>query len=157
MNFIKKHKAPLIIILICLILIVLAGFAVYRMFYPSGDKSIYGDRLKNAPVIENETINEIKDELINTNLVNNVDYKTSVRIMKFFIDVKNETSIDDAKALTSIVIEKLNSKVISFYDIEIYLTQKEGTDSSYPAIGYHNKDSEQFSWTINKAGELNEE
>lgn len=157
MNFIKKHKAALAITFVCLILIFLASLAVYRMFYPSGDKSVYGDRLQNAPEIDNTVISQIEEEIKNTQLVNSVDYKTNVTIMKFFIDVKSDTEVEEAKQLSDIIMNKLSNKVINFFDIEIYLTQKDGSNSSYPSIGYHSKDAEDFSWVINKVGETSEE
>ena len=43
MKFIKQYKTVLILLVISLFLIILAAFAVYRMFYPSNDKSVYGD------------------------------------------------------------------------------------------------------------------
>ena len=153
MEFIKKHKVVLVITLVCLILMFLAGFAVYRMFYPSGGKRVYGDRLKNAPEIDTAVINQIKDEMTDTGLVNNIDYITSVTTMKFFIDVKSDTKVEDAQKLTDIILEKLSTKVISFYDIAVYLTQNDGDNPLYPASGYHSNDGEVFNWVLNKEGE----
>lgn len=157
MNFIKKNKVALIVIFICLILVVLAGFAVYRMFYPSGNKSIYGDRLTNAVEIDNAVIEQIKQEIKDTDLVSSVDYQLNVRTMKFFIDVKKDTKIEKAQQLSKIILDKLSTKVITYYDIQIYLTQSVKEDANYPSIGYHSKDATFFSWVVNKEGRTNEE
>lgn len=157
MNFIKKNKVPLIVVFVCLILVVLAGFAVYRMFYPSGDKSVYGDRIANAEEVDNAVIEQIKLEIMDTNLVNEVSYTLNVRTMKFFIDVKDNTKIAKAQELSKIILDKLSTKVITYYDIQIYLTQKDGNDVNYPSIGYHSKDATFFSWVVNKEGENDEE
>lgn len=156
MNFIRKHKGVLIVCAICIILIALAVGAVYRIFNPNSDKTVYGDRLENAPIIDNAVIEQIKDEIVNSNLVEEVKYETNVVVMKFYIDVKKDTKVEDAQKLGNIILEKLNADIISFYDIQVYLTQKSGEDVSYPAIGYHSKNAEIFSWTLNKAGESNE-
>ena len=90
MEFIKKHKAPFIVGIVCLILLILAFFAIYRMFYPSSSKSVYGDRLENAPEIDNAVIEKIKKEILDSDLAIEVTYETKVATMKFFVDVKYE-------------------------------------------------------------------
>ena len=72
MKFIKKNKTFVIVASICLVLILLMGFAVYRMFYPSNG-SVYGNRLENAPEIDNAVIEQIKNKINDTNLVEEVN------------------------------------------------------------------------------------
>ena len=157
MKFIKKHLTAIIVTIICLLLVILAAFAVYRMFYPSNDKSVYGNRLDNAPEISSEMISKIKEEIINSEIVNTIEYNTTVKTMKFYIDVKDNTKIESAKKLSNIVIENLTDDIINFYDISIYLTQKNGKMKEYPAIGYHSKGNKVFNWVINKEVEDSEE
>ncbi len=159
MEFIKKHKTSLIIATVCLFLIVLACFAVYRMFYPSNSKSIYGDRLTNAPVIDNNAIEQIKSSINESGLVTDVKYEKKVATMRFFIYVKSDTDLDDAKELSDIILNFLSQEIIKFYDIEIILTDPEGVNEAYPALGYHSKSADEFSWSSNvvEDGEENEE
>ena len=156
MKFIKKYKTILIMLVVCLLLMILAAFAVYRMFYPSNDKSVYGNRLDNAPAIEESVISKIKEEVLKTNLVSDFEYRTSVKTMKFYIDVKSTTKFEDATKLSDKIIANLSNDVIDFYDISIYLKQPEGEYKEYPAIGYSAKESKEFSWLINKEVEANE-
>ena len=159
MEFIKRHKTSLIIAVVCLILIILACFAVYRMFYPSNSKSVYGDRLENAPAIDNNVIEQIKSSINGSGLVTDVKYKKKVATMRFFIYVKSDTDLDDAKELSDVILNSLSEEVITFYDIEILLTDPEGANKAYPAIGYHSKSADEFSWSSNvvEDGENNEE
>ena len=157
MEFIKKHLTAIIVALVCLVLLILAGFAIYRMFYPSNDKSVYGDRLSNAPQVTDEAINKIKEDINATELVNSVTYNQSVTTLKFFIDVKEDVKIAKAQELGDIVIENLESKVLEFYDIAVYLTQNNGEMKEYPAIGQHAKSSKAFSWVVNKEVSSSEE
>ena len=157
MKFIKKHLTAIIVTIICLVLLVLAAFAVYRMFYPSSDKSVYGSRVDDAPEITNEVISDIKTKVLDSKIVNTIEYNTSVKTMKFYIDVKDDTKITKAQDLSDIVIENLSEDIIKFYDISIYLTQKTGVMLEYPAIGYHAKESDKFNWVINKEVESSEE
>ena len=153
MKFIKKNKNIVIVAIICLVLVVLMGVAVYRMFYPSNG-SVYGDRLENAPEIDNAVIEQIKNKIMDSDLVEEVNYNTNVTTMKFFIKVKDSAKLEKVQALSDIIIDTLSTKVVSFYDIEIYLTNE--NNSSYPSIGYHSKNAEAFSWT-NNVGDENEE
>lgn len=150
MKFIKKYKTALIIAFVCILLMVLAFFAVYRMFYPSNDKSVYGNRLDNAPIISDEVISKIKEDLLKTELIESFEYKTSVKTMKFYIDVKSTTKVDKAKNLSETIIANLTDDITNFYDISIYLTQKNGENVEYPAIGYHAKGEKTFNWVVNK-------
>lgn len=157
MEFVKKHKSVVVVTLICLVLFILAFLAVYRMFYPSNSKSVYGNRLDNAPLIDNAVIEKIKKEIVATDLVEEISYSTNVAIMKFFIDVKADTKVEKAKDLTSIILNNLSTKVIAFYDIEVYFTEKTEKNSNYPLIGYHSKNATEFSWAGNVSGDLDEE
>lgn len=158
MEFIKKHKAQFIVGVVCLILLILAFFAVYRMFYPSSSKSVYGSRLENAPEIDNAVIEKIKNEIIDSDLALEVTYETKVATMKFFIDVKSDTKLEEAKPLSQIILDSLSTKVIDFYDIELFFTVPSGENTNYPLIGYHSKSSTEFSWVDNVAeGDEDEE
>ena len=149
MEFIKKHKAQFIVGVVCLILLILAFFAVYRMFYPSSSKS---------PEIDNAVIEKIKNEIIDSDLALEVTYETKVATMKFFIDVKSDTKLEEAKQLSQIILDSLSTKVIDFYDIELFFTDPSGENTSYPLIGYHSKSSTEFSWVDNVAeGDEDEE
>ncbi len=150
MKFIKKYKTVLILLVVCLFLMILASFAVYRMFYPSNDKSVYGDRLINAPEISSEVIDKIEKEITNTNLVSSFKYRTSVKTMVFTIDVKENTQITDAEKLSEKIINNLSSDIIDFYDISVYLIQSSAKLKEYPAIGYSSKGDKTFNWIINK-------
>ena len=127
--------------------------AIYRMFYPSNE-SVYGDRLDNAPELDNAVIEQIKNKITDTGLIEEVKYETNVAVMKFFISVKDSTKLEDAQKLSDIILETLSTKVINFYDIEVYLTNE--NNEQYPSIGYHSKSASSFSW-INNVGEEDEE
>ena len=153
MKFMKKNKTIVIVGIICLVLFILMAFAVYRMFYPSSG-SVYGDRLDNAPEIDNAVIEQIKSKIMDSNLVEEEKYETKVAVMKFFISVKDSTKLADVQKLGDIILDTLSTKVISFYDIEVYLTNE--NNEQYPSIGYHSKSASSFSWT-NNVGEEDEE
>ena len=153
MNFVKKNKTTVIVAIICLVLVMLMGLAVYRMFYPNSG-SVYGDRLDNAPEIDNAVIEQIKTKITEKDYVEEVKYETNVVVIKFFVSVKDGTKLKDAQKIGDIILDTLSTKVLGFYDVEVYLTNE--NDSSYPSIGYHSKNAEQFNW-IDNTGDKNEE
>lgn len=153
MKYIEKNKTAVIVGAICLVLFILMAFAIYRMFYPSSG-SVYGDRLDNAPEIDNAVIEQIKNKINDTNLVEEVQYENNVVTMKFFISVKDSTKLADAQKLGDIILDTLSTKVTNFYDIQIYLTNEKNDE--YPSIGYHSKNASSFSW-IDNVGEEDEE
>ena len=153
MSFIKKNKTSLVVGIICIIVVVLISLAIYRMFYPSND-SIYGDRLDNAPEIDNAVIEQIKTKMLDTGLIENVEYETNVATMKFFVSVSDNTKLEEAQKLGDIILDTLSTKIINFYDIEVFLTNE--NNEQYPSIGYHSKSASLFSW-INNVGEADEE
>ena len=153
MKFIEKNKTAIIIGIICLVLFILMAFAIYRMFYPNSG-SVYGDRLDNAPEIDKAVIEQIKNKISETNLIEEVQYETNVVTMKFFITVRDSTKLADAQKLGDIILDTLSTKIINFYDIQIYLTNE--ANDEYPSIGYHSKKASSFSW-VDNVGEENEE
>ena len=147
MKFIKRHITAIIVTIVCLILMILAAFAVYRMFYPSNEKSVCGDR-GNGPEITDSVLSNIKDNEI----VNSASYQLGLceTTIKFYIDVKDDVKIKDAQELGDIIIENLGASSIEFYDAAIYVTQKTGEMKEYPAIGQKAKGSKKINWDVNK-------
>lgn len=150
MNFIKKHRTSLIVAMVCLILVILAVVAIYKMFYPNSGDDVYGPRLENAVEIDNAVLEKTKEDIKNLGTVNTVTYHLSGPTMKFFVDVKNDTTVEQVKEMPKIILDNFSKTVTTYYDIEIYFTQKEGKDASFPIIAYHSKSAEQFSFVINK-------
>lgn len=147
----KKNKNVIIISIICLFLVILIFTAVYSIFNPS-KKSIYGSRLADEVIVKESEIDKIKSEINNTGIVNNISYNKNVRIIKFIIDVKDNTTLDDSYKLGEIILNNFEKEVLSYYDIEVYITSK---SPNYPIIGYHSTKSKSFIWTLNR-GEVSE-
>ena len=158
MNFIKKHITAIIVTIVCLILIILAAFAVYRMFYPSNAKSVCGDRAASISVT-NDEINLVKESIEATDLVNSVTYYINdcSTTIKFFIDVKSDTKVKDAYEIGDVITKEFSADIIKAYEIDINLTQKEGNIKDYPAVGKKAKESEIIYWVLNKEVQSNEE
>lgn len=151
MEFIKAHKTSIVVTTVIVLLLILASFAIYRMFYPNGSRDIHGDRLEGAPEIDAAVIEKIKEGFTKSTIVESIDYKTNVRIMKFFVNIKNDSKQEDVLKLTDIITSQLSTTVMNYYDIEVYFMND--TNESYPMIAYLTKGSKEFKYTYNKAGE----
>lgn len=152
MNFIKEHKTGIIVGVVCLVLVILMFIAIYSMFNPSNSKDIYGSRLDGEVVISESEIENVKSRLEESGITNTITYNKNVRIVKFIINVKDDTKVEDSYKLGDIILNNLSKEVLSYYDIELYITSNL---ESYPVIGYHSKSAETFTWTINR-GEVSE-
>lgn len=159
MKFIKSHKTAIVITTICLILVVLAGVAFYKLMFPSNAEDANGDRLVNAPEVDQAIIEQILGGIKENKGVVSATYNKNVRILKFIIDTK-DMKLNNAKKLVSVIENKLNNEVLEYYDIEVFLTQENGKD--YPCIGYRAKgidtkdtkeeDKHVFKWSYNGVG-----
>lgn len=159
MNFIKKHITAIIVTLVCLTLLVLAAFAVYRMFYPSNDKSVHGDRGVGLVSVTDADLATVAEKIYATKNVNKVTHNisSSKTAIKFFVDVKSDVKIKKAQELEKVVLENFSAEIIDSYEISIYLTQKEGEMIEYPATGQKAKESKKFNWVLNKEVSSSEE
>lgn len=152
MKFIKEHKTGIIVGVVCLILAILVFVAVYSMFNPSNSKGIYGSRLDNEVVVSDSDIENIKTKLNETSIVNTITYNKNVRIIKFIINVKDDTEIEESYKLGNLILENFSKEILNYYDVEVYVTSN--TDN-YPIIGYCSKNADTFTWTLNRS-EINE-
>lgn len=150
MKFIRNNKEKIIIISVIVVLMILIGLTIYQVF---GSKhSLYGNRLKNAVTIDETVLIKAQNEISKLNGVTSIKHEVGIKTIKFFIDV--DITSDKAKKLVEPLISNLSEKVLSDYDIEVYITNDESKD--FPMIGYHSKNATQFTWVLNKAVAPNE-
>ncbi len=148
MKFIKKYKIPLIVGVVCLVLITLASFAIYRMFYPNSGIDKYGSRLDGQIAIDDIAIQKIEDEITALAITNKIEYRSNGANIKFNIEVIEGTTTDAIRGIFPIIINNLSTDVLAFYDIEVFIT---GTGNvELPMIAYKSKAATEFSLTINK-------
>ncbi|MDD3186961.1 MAG: hypothetical protein PHD02_00600 [Bacilli bacterium] len=150
MKFIKENKVLSIAILIFLILMIFAGVGLYKIIIPDSGESLYGNRLdgiESVPISE-ETISEIKSEIIATEKVETVEYDLKGKLANFMITVKADTDKVSAEALTDKILSNLTDEQKDFYDIQIFLATTEESEI-YPIIGYKHTTSLNFTWSNN--------
>ena len=145
----KKYNIIVSIVIFAIVFTLLCLFlAVW--FGGHGDK--YGNRLNG---IENVTISEsefktLASKLKEKEFVKKVESNVKGRIINIRITVEEKTNADDAKGLSSIVMDNLSKDELSYYDTQIYLIEEKASeDSKYPYIGYKHKTLDTFTWSNN--------
>lgn len=147
MSFIRKNKFVIIAIGVFLILVIVA-FQVVNMFFPAEGTALYGDRLDGIQDVEltDNKLNDISSTLEENEAVKKASVSVQGKIVEVIITAQDDTSLDTAKGLNTIVLDALDEDEEAFYDIQIFVTKDtEATD--FPIIGYKHHAKDSFSWT----------
>lgn len=151
MDFIKRHKFKLILLVVFLIVIIVALIALMNLLYPDSRKDVYGNRLegiKDVP-IKTKILTEIKDKISASDFVLEVDDLLTGRLIKFTIYVKEDTNKETAKKVVSNITETLSDEIQKFYDIQVMINEDTEESTAYPIFAYKHKTSKDFIWTKN--------
>lgn len=152
MKFIKENKSKIIIGVICLCFVLLLTITICSIFDLGNSKKIYGSRLDGEVSVSDTLVENVKSKIFETGFVNDISYNKNIRIIKFIIDVKDNTNTNEAIKLGDTILSVFSKEILSYYDVEVYITSN---SKDYPIIGYHSKSSTDFKWTINR-GEVSE-
>ena len=151
MNFIKRHKLKLIILLVFIIVFVVALIALMNLLYPDSRRDVYGNRLegiKNVPIKE-KVVTEIKDKMSALDFVLEVDDLLTGKLIKFSICVKADTNKEEAKKVVTNITETFSQEIQEFYDIQVIINEDKEESTAYPIFAYKHKTSKDFVWTKN--------
>ena len=151
MDFIKRHKFKLLLLIVFIVVFVVALFALINLLYPDSRKDVYGNRLAgidDVPIKE-KVLTEIKDKISASDFVLEVDDLLTGRLIKFTIYVKADTNKDNAKKLVTNIKDVLSSEIQSFYDIQVMIIEDKEKSTNYPIFAYKHKTSDDFIWTNN--------
>ncbi len=151
LNDLKNNKYTTMAIIIFILLVVL-GFAVYRFLFPNIGSPVYGNRLDGIESVEitEEQMDKLEKAIKEKEFV--ADYSSYVKgkIYNVVIEVKDGTSVEDAKSLTPMIMENLEEDQKKYFDVQVFFTNENEEATGYPIIGYLNKDSEAFSYSESK-------
>lgn len=122
MKFIKEHFFAILAVIVLLVILGGAAFAVYLIFY-SESTDPYNTRLTEISKypIDSTKVNEAKEKLIESGQVESVNYVLEGRLINFDIDFKRETNLNAAKEIASKVLESFTDEQLKYYDVHIIL------------------------------------
>lgn len=147
MSFIRKNKFVIVAIGVFLILVIIA-FQVVNMFFPEEGKALYGDRLDGIEEVElsDKALSGIAAKIEEDAAVKEASVSVTGKIVEVIITVQDDTTVEAAKGLNTIILDSLKKKEKSFYDVQIFV--KKDTDAAdFPIIGYKHHAKDSFSWT----------
>lgn len=150
MKYFKKNKWVLIPISVFIIVMIFAIIGIINLVVPNDSKNLYGNRLDG---IENYKIDEgavatIKEELIATEKVKEVNYDLKGKLINFIITVNEETDRVTASSLTDKILNGFDENIKKFYDFQVFI-KTEAESEIFPIIGYKHVTSINFVWTNN--------
>ena len=143
-RLIKKNR-DLIINVFIVILIVIVMIGLYKiLFYSSKESSVYGVRLRDSEKykIEVTEIKKIEKEAKKVDGTESVSIKIKGRLIKYYITVNNEYSVDQMKNVCNQMIGLIDEKKRGYYDMTFYVIKEKEGNEEYPLIGYKHKSKE---------------
>lgn len=159
----NKNYFPILIIggtiLILIILLIIKGIM------SGASISTYGNRLKGIKDVPfNKNSQKKVTDLISSNeKTSDVNIKIEGKTINIMFNVDESVSVDDAKNIANSSLETIDSKVKSFYDIQVFITKEkekgteqdvESTDGNvktetvkeFPIVGYKHCRSNNLVW-----------
>lgn len=141
----KQNKYTTIVF--CLFLgLFLIAWIVYGMVMPKAGTPVYGNRLEGIEKVEltesdtSKIVKNLKDE----DIVTSASTHLSGKILNIIVEVEEKTKEKTAKELKKVAIETLTKEQLSFYDVQLFITNENKELKGYPIIGYKNSSEKDF-------------
>lgn len=145
MKGLKDNKFTFVVLAIFVIMFIF-GTVFYSMIMPSNGRPQYGNRLDGI-----EKVALSKDD--QSKIVNALEKEKSVlsakidikgRIINVIIEVGEKTKVSDAEDLSSIITKNLTEAQTGYFDVQMFVTNKDKDSKGYPFIGYKGSTSKKF-------------
>lgn len=144
-----KNNQYTVIGIIAFIILILAGFMLYRFLFPNIGSPVYGNRLEGIEEVEitKTQITDLEKALKENPIVKGVTTNIKGKIFNVIITIADKTKVADAKKLTEVVVKGIKQEQKEYYDIQVFLKNENEEASGYPIIGYLNKELTTFSYS----------
>lgn len=148
-NLIKRHKLLTIICFLAFIITVIMMYLFFSMFVGGNGK--YGDRLKGIEKVEltKKDLVSIEEVIEENQEVTSSSVRVQGKIVYISIECTRETSLNRAKEIAVIALDKFDKDEKKFYDFGFFLTQieQEGTENKgFIVTGSKNSNLDSISW-----------
>lgn len=147
---------------IFVILVFIAGMFVLsymkKVYWDNNNQAAYGDRTEDVKnhLIDKEAITKIEAEIERLEEVNSAKYDLEGRIINLTIELKDEVTVKEAKALDKTILTNFDADKLSYYSIQIYFVKKDSSLNDFPIMGYKHYSSSDISWTKDREATDNE-
>lgn len=147
-----KENRVLVVLILILVVCFIAICTVAVSYFMGTNKSVYGDRLKGKVKISGKQKNSYIDGLSKDEMIDNVDFRLSVRTIYVYITFNEKASLVEAQSKAAASLDNLSEKILKYYDINFILKQKKvETDESkgFVIMGSHNVNGNGVVWSNN--------
>ena len=144
LNFLKKHKKKVIAIVVALIVFLIIFIAIKKVvnyLSPSTKQSVYGDRcdaVKKIPV-KDDTKTAIKNVFKEYEVIEFKKIDVKCRLIDIVINLKEDMEDEQVEEMSRKLLEAIPEDIKNNYDIELYITNSNKENETYPRIGTHHK------------------
>lgn len=149
MKWVNKNKGFAIIIALSLVLLIII-LVIFMQMLLGGSKDKYGSRLDGIDEVKisTETFDEVKKEVTDTELTEEVSTRIQGKIVYTTIVLKTDTSKDKAKEIASNTLDNYSEEELKFYDFSFFLKWKgEEEDTVVTGNKHHSLDT--ITWSNN--------
>jgi len=121
-NWISNNKGLTFILILTLILIAIMG-VIFAQMLSGGNSDVYGNRLDgiNDVKISDETYSGVEEEVMATEVVEEVNVRLQGKIVYTTIVLKSDTTSDRAKEIASATLDNYSEEELKFYDFSYFL------------------------------------
>ena len=154
----EKNKVLWVLLLILFVCFV-AIVCVCITFFFGGSKTKYGDRLDgmDAHPITESIKSEYESALSSEELVSKVSLRTSGKIIFVRIEFVDDTTLVEAQSKATASLEKLDSELLTFYDVNFTLIcNPTGNSEGFTIMGARNANGSGVVWNNNTKVESEE-
>lgn len=150
MKYFKKNKWVLIPISIFIIVMIFAIIGIVNLVVPNDSKNLYGNRLDGIEEhnIDEGSISIIKEEIMATKKVKDINYDLKGKLINFIITVNDDVDSITSQGLTDKILNGFDENIKKFYDFQVFI-KTESESEIFPIIGYKHVTSINFVWTNN--------
>jgi hypothetical protein len=146
LKWMKRNTGLVIVLLLTLVLLVFVTVIFIKLLIGnSSDK--YGNRLDGIEevTISNETYDSVKEELMATEKVVEVNTRLQGKIVYVTIVLNENTSRDEAKNIASSTLDNFTEEERGFYDFSYFL-KWEGEEGDTVITGNRHHDLDGITW-----------
>ncbi|MGM9881867.1 MAG: hypothetical protein ACI31S_03375 [Bacilli bacterium] len=145
-NWIKKNKGLAIVLSLAIVLFIILVIIFIELLV-GGSSNKYGNRLDGIEEVKinNDIYEGVKDELMDTGLVESAEIRLQGKIVYTTIVLKSDISKDKAKELASATLDNYTAEELNFYDFSYFLKWT-GEESDIVITGNKHHNSDAISW-----------
>lgn len=146
LKWIKKNTGLFIVILLTLVLLAFI-LVIFVKLLKGNSSDKYGDRLDGIDDVKiaTETYDGVREEVMDTQLVEEVSVRLQGRIVYTTILLKSDTTVKNAKKIASNTINNYSDEELGFYDFSYFL-KWEGEESLKVITGNKHHEFDSITW-----------